>query len=153
MRLGIKAKQVLGVTAIVGAVVVALSSWHLASLARVSLEESRARAELVANAIYQRAFEVVGESRDPYEGLRDGPGMRTMLEAGLYSKNVTYAAIVDPADIVVAASHRDLEGQQLPAAMGLADVLRRSWVAQLNTVYRGRGRNLEIRIPLLVDNK
>ena len=64
MRLGIKAKQVLGVTAIVGAVVVALSSWHLASLARVSLEESRARAELVANAIYQRAFEVVGESRD-----------------------------------------------------------------------------------------
>ena len=34
MRLGIKAKQVLGVTSIVGVVVVALSLMHLAALAR-----------------------------------------------------------------------------------------------------------------------
>ena len=44
MRLGIKAKQVLGVTSIVAAVVVLLSLQHLARLASVSLEESRARA-------------------------------------------------------------------------------------------------------------
>ena len=47
MRLGIKGKQVLGVTTIVGAVVVVLSLMHLADLARVSLDESRARAELL----------------------------------------------------------------------------------------------------------
>ena len=46
MRLGIKGKQVLGVTSIVGAVVVLLSLVYLAGLARISLEESRARAEL-----------------------------------------------------------------------------------------------------------
>ena len=51
MRLGIKGKQVLGVTSIVGAVVVLLSLLYLGDLARVSLEESSARAELVANAI------------------------------------------------------------------------------------------------------
>jgi signal transduction histidine kinase len=153
MRLGIKGKQVLGVTSIVGTVVVVLSVMHLSRLVFVSLDESRARAELVADAIYQRAFEVVGESRDPYEGLRSGPGMRTMLEASLYSKNVTYAAIVNPAGVVVRASHHDLEGEQLPPATDLVDVLRRSWIAQLNAVYRGRGRNLEIHIPLLVANK
>ena len=42
MRLNIKTKQVLGVTSTVGAVVVALSLYHLGSLARYSLEESQA---------------------------------------------------------------------------------------------------------------
>ena len=51
MRLGIKGKQVLGVTLIVGAVVVVLSLLHLSRLAAVGLEESHARAELVANAV------------------------------------------------------------------------------------------------------
>jgi hypothetical protein len=59
MRVGIKAKQVLSITSIVGAVVVILSLLHLATLARIELEESRARAELLSNAIYQRAREVV----------------------------------------------------------------------------------------------
>ena len=44
MRLGIKGKQVFGVTSIVGAVVLVLSVMHLAWLATVSLDESRARA-------------------------------------------------------------------------------------------------------------
>ena len=73
MRLGIKGKQVLGVTSIVGAVVVVLSLMHLARLARVSLEESRARAELLANAIFHRAREVVASGADPYDALRDDP--------------------------------------------------------------------------------
>ena len=58
MRLGIKGKQVLGVTTIVGAVVVVLSLMHLARLAEVSLDESHARAELLGNAIIHRAREV-----------------------------------------------------------------------------------------------
>ena len=45
MRLGIKGKQVLGVTIIVGAVVVVLSLMRIAGLAQISLDESRARAE------------------------------------------------------------------------------------------------------------
>jgi signal transduction histidine kinase len=153
MRLGIKGKQVFGVTAIVAVVVVALSLLHLASLARVSLAESRARAELVAYAIFQRAFEVVGDSRDPYVALRNGAGMRTMLEAGLYSKGVAFAAIVDPDDVAVAASHRDLEGQHLPAGLDLVDLLGRSWLTQLRAVYGGQGRNLEVKIPLLLGDK
>ena len=96
MRLGIKGKQVLGVTSIVGAVVVVLSLMHLAQLARVSLDESRARAELLANAIFHRAREVVASTAPiRYEALRADPGLRSILESSLYSKNVTFAAIVD----------------------------------------------------------
>ena len=40
MRLSIKTKQVVGVTSTVGAVVIALSLYHLSTLARLSLEKT-----------------------------------------------------------------------------------------------------------------
>src|SRR6185295_16536055 len=102
MRLGIKGKQVLGVTAIVGAVVVILSVVQLSQLASVSLDETRARAELLASAIYHRAQKVVvGVGAEPLAILRDDPGLRSILESTLYSRNVTFAALVDVRDIAI----------------------------------------------------
>ena len=66
MRLGIKGKQVLGVTSIVGAAVVVLSLLHLSRLARVSIDESVARAELLSHAIFQRARDLVVDDSDPF---------------------------------------------------------------------------------------
>jgi len=63
MRLGIKGKQIAAVTAIVGFAVVALSALHLTRLARVALHESQARGQLLSNAIFHRAREVVTETR------------------------------------------------------------------------------------------
>ena len=74
MRLNIKTKQVLGVTSTVGAVVVALSLYHLGSLARYSLEESQARGLLLSRAIYQRAQGIAPRASDPYTALRAGRG-------------------------------------------------------------------------------
>ena len=59
MRLGIKAKQIAGVTAIVGLAIVALSALNLTRLARVVLHESHTRGQLLAKAIFHRAREVV----------------------------------------------------------------------------------------------
>src|SRR5258705_12980534 len=116
MRLGIKGKQVLGVTTIVGAIVVVLSVMHLARLAEVRLDESRARAELLANAIFHRAYAVVGTSTDPYVELRNDSGLRSILESSYYSDNVTFAAIVDTHGLVVAHADPQEEGKQLPSA-------------------------------------
>src|SRR5712675_2095755 len=109
MRLGIKGKQVLGVTSIVGVVVVVLSVMHLARLAEVRLDESRARAELLANAIFHRAHAVVGAGADPYVALRDDSGLQSILQSSLYSDNVTFAAIVDTRGIVVAHADQTQE--------------------------------------------
>ena len=151
MRLGIKGKQVLGVTSIVGAVVVLLSLLYLAGLARVSLEESRARAELVANAIFHRAREVVSadaDSRAACRALHDDPGLRSILESSLYSKNVTFAAIVDVNGMAVAHADPAREGQALPAGGDLAELVARSSLSQLKAIYTGQGQNLEFRQPL-----
>src|SRR4029079_17758382 len=148
MRLGIKGKQVLGVTSIVGAVVVLLSLLYLAGLARVSLEESRARAELVADAIFHRAREVVTGGADPYQALRADPGLRSILESSLYSKNVTFAAIADVKGIAVAHADPALEGQPLQRGGDLAALVARGPLSQLSAIYSGQGRNLEFTQPL-----
>ena len=145
MRLGIKGKQVLGVTSIVGVVVVVMSLMHLSRLARVSLAESRARAELLSNAIYHRAREVASTG-DLAKALRDDPGLRSILQSSLYSDNVTYAAIVDVQGGVIAQS---LEGLAMPEGEDLAALLDQSSMSQLAAIYTGQGRTLELRQPLL----
>src|SRR3954447_23758735 len=150
MRLGIKGKQVVGVTSIVVTVVVVLSVLHLTRLARVSLDESSARAELLANAISHRAQQVVVGGAEPLAALQADPGLRSILESSLYSKNVMYAALVDVHGIAVAHADRSLEGQPLPPVGDLNKLLEQSPFAQLRAIYSSQGQNLEFRGPLLL---
>src|SRR5687768_15222872 len=153
MRLGIKGKQVLGVTLIVGAVAAGLSLMHLARLAGVNLDESRSRAELVANAIFHRAFQAVKGARDPQRALKDDPGLRSILESSLYAKNVTFASIVDTTGVAVVHADPSQEGRQLPAASGnLKDLIDSGAWTQLYTIYRTEGQTYELRQPLLLGN-
>jgi signal transduction histidine kinase len=154
MRLGIKGKQVLGVTSLVGGVVVILSVLHLSQIASVSLDESAARAQLIAYAVFHRAFAVgAGSAADPYATLRSDPGLRSILESSLLSKNVTYAALVDVNGVAVLHADRSLEGQPLPAGGDLATLLDQSSFAQLRAVYSSQGQNFEHRQPLLLGNR
>src|SRR5262245_7422027 len=150
MRLGIKGKQVLGVTSIVSGVVVILSLLHLARLASVGLEESRARAELLANAIFHRAREVVSDVDDPVHSLRADSGLRAILESSAYSKNVIAAAIVDVRGMIVVHDTRSLEDQPMPPGNDLQALLARPALSQLWTIYSGQGRTFEFRQPLLL---
>ena len=151
MRLSIKTKQVLGVTSIVGFAVVVLSGFYLASLARIRLEESRARGELLANAIYQRAREVVAkDARDPNTALRADEGLRSILESSAYSPNVTYAAILDVGSLAIVHSDSTRIGQPLPPYGDLNALLARGPISQIRAIYADGGRTLEIRQPLLM---
>jgi signal transduction histidine kinase len=153
VRLGIKGKQVLGVTSIVGTVVVVLSVLHLGNLARVGLEESRARAELLTGAIFNRAREVVVPGVDPLEALRRDAGLRSILASSLAAKNVAFAAIADRDGIAVVHGDPPLEGRALPAGGDLSELLAKPWWAQIRAIYAGQGTNLEFRQPLLLGDK
>jgi signal transduction histidine kinase len=149
MRLGIKGKQVLGVTSIVGSVVVALSLMHLSRLAAVSLNETYGRAQLLSNGIWHRAREVFNADH-PYEALRGDSGLRTMIEASLYSENVTYASITDARGFVVIHSERSFEGQKFEPGESIEDLTHKTAFAQLTAIFSGQGKALEYRQPLLV---
>jgi signal transduction histidine kinase len=150
MRLGIKAKQVAGVTSIVTLSIVALGLIHLASLARVALEESKARGELLKNAILHRASVAISDQADAYQALRDDAGLRSILESSLYSKSVIYAAIVDAEGRVVAHSDPSQTGQRLPPADELDPLLTLNGIARLRAIYSDAGRTLEVRERLIL---
>jgi signal transduction histidine kinase len=152
MRVGIKAKQVLGVTSIVGTVVVILSLMHLARLAQVSLDESRSRADLLANAIYHRAYDVVLPGVNPAEALQADRGLRSILESSLYSKGVTFAAIADVNGVAMVNDDPALEGKKLEPADDLTELGTRAPLAQLLAIYADQGRNFELDRPLLFGN-
>jgi signal transduction histidine kinase len=127
-----------------------VSVLHLSRLAAVSTDESRARADYVANAIYHRARDLVADGADPFKAVRTDPGLRSVLESSLYSKNVTFAAIVDTRELAVAHTDPLLEGQLLPAGGDLTRLVGRSPLSQLLAIYSSEGQNLELREPLLL---
>jgi signal transduction histidine kinase len=149
VRLGIKGKQVLGVTLIVGAVAAGLSLMHLARLARVSLDESKSRAELVGKAIFHRAFQAVQDARDPVQALKHDPGLRSILESSVYAKNVVFAAIVDTTGVAVVHAFPSQEGSQLPTNENLEDLISSPGWTQLYQIYT-EGKTYEYRQPLLL---
>ena len=168
--MSIKAKQVAGVTTLVVLIVAALSGYHLATLARLSLQETASRAELLSRAVFQRAREVVAApTADPYAALRRDGGIRSILESSIgYSRNVTYAAIVNPDGVAVAHSFPSQEGTLMPEQEDFTPIVEAGALEQLRAVYSdrtfelreqilaGSGQFATIRIgvsPLLVRNE
>ena len=135
MRLSIKQKQVLGVTAMVAIIVTALSLLHLRNLARVLLLESRDRVELMANAVYNQAAQVVSDPATAYDDVRNSRSVQSALEAAIYSQDVIDAVIVDPAGLVIASSDPEQLGKVMSPRTPLNNLIASGGLAQLQAVY------------------
>ena len=140
-------------TSLVVLIVAVLSGYHLATLARLNLQETASRAELLSRAIFQRAQQVVSTpTADPYQALRNDGGIRAILESSIgYSRNVTYAAIVDPKGIAVAHSFPSQEGSVMQKQEDFAPIVAAGALTQLSAVYSDR--TFEIEEPMLAGNE
>jgi len=135
MRFSLKQQQVLGVTAMVAIIVIALSLLHLVNLARVLLNESRARVELLANAVYLQARDVVTDRDNGYDELRASRSVQSALEAALLSQDVIDAVIVDPTGTVIASSDPMQVGKTVTPRLPLNSVITQRGIGQLRAVY------------------
>ncbi len=153
MRLGIKGKQIVGVTAIVGVAVMALSSLYVTRLARVVLHEAHARAELLSNTILHRARELVTGAPEPYAALQGDAGLRAILESSLYGESVTGASILDTAGIVIASSDPTRLGLRLEERPDLAALAEQSAFDQLQVIYSLDGQTLDVRQPMVLGDE
>ena len=135
MRLSLKQKQVLGVTAMVALIVIALSLLHLMNLARVLLLESKARVELLANTVYHQARDVVTDPVTAYDEVRASRSVLSALEAAIYSQDVIDAVIVDPTSVVIASSDPMQVGKTVSPRTPLNNIIADSGLAQLQAVY------------------
>jgi signal transduction histidine kinase len=150
VHLGIKAKQIGGVSLIVGLVVVSLSLIHVTFVARVLLEESRSRGELLANTIFQRAKEVVAGQADPWAAITADGGLRSILESSAFAPTVTYAAICNVDDVAVAGWGLSHEGERLAPAEELGSLTEKGGLGRLAGIYSSGARTLEVRHLLLL---
>jgi signal transduction histidine kinase len=153
MRLGIKGKQIAGVTAIVGVAVVALSALYVTRLTRVVLHEAHARAQLLSNTILHRAREVVTGAPEPYGALQTDAGLRAILESSLYGESVTGASILDTTGIVIASSDPTRLGLRLEERPDLAALAEESTLAQLRVIYSPDGQTLEVRQTMVLGDE
>ena len=143
MALSIKTKQVFGVTFIVGLAVILLSGWYLTSLATVWLGETRARAELLAKLISQRAFDAIRAGGDPILALKYDTGLQSILQGTAYDENVLYAEVVDTQGNVI---QRD--GGQREQPDDLVALMSRGTIAQIRAIYAPHGKSFEYSAPL-----
>jgi signal transduction histidine kinase len=152
VRLGIKGKQIAGVTAIVGVAVVVLSALYVTRLAEVVLQESYARGLLLSNAIFHRARELV-TSPDPYAALRADPGLRAILESTIYGVSVTSASILDPSGTIIASSDASRVGFGVSGGEDLGALLQQDPIEQLRVIYSEDGRTLDVRQPMTLGDE
>jgi len=145
VRFSIRVKQIVGVTAIVGLAVVALSILYAARLTDVVLHESYSRADMLAKQILHRAGGIVTGDGDPYAQLRSDAGFASIIESSAYGENITTATIVDPNGIIVIANLRAMVGQLSPPQDDLGVLDASSPYAKLKEIYTGDGRTLEVR--------
>jgi signal transduction histidine kinase len=152
--MSIKAKQVAGVTTLVVVIVAVLSAYHVATLVRRSLEETALRGDMLANAVFQRAREVVPPAgMDLRQALREDGGVRSILASTLaFETNVTYAAIVDVNGIAIAHGFPSQEGQRLPEQPELGTLIDASAFDQLQTVMSS-DQTFEVRQQLLAGDE
>jgi signal transduction histidine kinase len=153
MRLSIRAKQIAGVTAIVGIAVVALSAFFVARLGEVIVDESDARAQMLANTILHHVSQMKIDPADPYASLRSDPGLRSVIQASIYGQGVLYAAILDTGNTVIMHSDETLVGHTLPAQRDLSAVAASSPIDMLQVIYEGDGLTLTVRKPMLVEDE
>jgi signal transduction histidine kinase len=153
MRLSIRAKQIAGVTAIVGLSVVALSAFYVTRVSSVVLRESHSRGQLLASTIFHRARQVVIGSVEPYAALRDDPGLRSILEASIFGESVTGASILDTRGVVVASSDPALVGRLPAPREDLAQLVAANALSQLGVIYSRDGRTLEVRQAMMLGDE
>jgi signal transduction histidine kinase len=150
MPLGLKTKQVAGVTALVALSVIGISVWYLTALVRTQLEDTKARAELIANVIFQRASDVAQSSDEPLKALQADTGLMTVLKAAqAYEKDVLYAAIVDQLGTIVVDGDEGEIGHQLPKANTLDSLLQAGPIAQAQALLDQNARTYDVSLNLL----
>ena len=144
MRLGIRAKQIAGVTTIIAVTVVALSGLYVTQLAKAVLRENEKLAQLIAKQIYQRAFEVARQATEPYAALQQDPGLRSILQSTIYGDVLSGAAIIDTDGLVVASDDESRIGLAAAAAARAGHTRRRRTTRAASCPLRGRRRDLRI---------
>lgn len=151
MRISVKTRQIVAVTAIVFSAVSLMGAFYLLSIAGVLVEETRSRADLLANGIFNRAAALALEGGDLRITLTEDAGLRSILQMAGMSRQALYAAIVDTTGVAMTHSDPAQQGKSLPSNPALDALVDAGPVGKLRAIFTQGGLTYEVRMPLKLD--
>jgi signal transduction histidine kinase len=148
MRVSVKTKQIMAVTAIVFFAVALMGVYSLLSLADLLVQETRTRADLMSKGIYNRAAALALEGGDLREALVTDSGLRSILEMANMSEQAMYAAVVDTRGVAMVHSEPSQLGQTIPSHPSIDSLVEAGPVYKLRAIFTPLGRTFEMGLPL-----
>jgi PAS domain S-box-containing protein len=150
MRLGVRAKEALGVTALTLLVVAAATVIHLFQLTGVILQETVQQASLIQKQIFDQSKQALAKSRGkpPRAVLKTDADLHRFLEAVVgYSPNLLYALIADPEGKTILHTQKNRTEEETPVRPQLEGLVSLGPVQRFYTVYKG-GAIYESALPM-----
>jgi PAS domain S-box-containing protein len=155
LAVGFRGKQIATLTLVAATVALATSVVNLSALARLSVDETRSRAELLAETLYHQASRVIRQhGRDGIEeALSQDPSLASYAEGVVgYSPTIMYVVITGATDIALVHSTPTAKGEPVPPAPSLAAFAEENPLEQLWALAKGH-QVLEVGVPFEVDGK
>src|SRR5512142_888334 len=163
MRLKLKTKLVIAISAIVVALMAALSYIYVSQMLRQRVTEAYQSSDFTAHQMYHGAREALEldlsnarvDPDDPQavqaaieDSLQTDPGLNSLLQSIVgYSPTIYDAAITDTNGRALLHTDSDAQGKPLSARPDFAAVVKGGFRQQMNIVF-GKPRVYEIHLPL-----
>ncbi len=155
MRFGLKAKEILAITAFTFLVVATTTLVHFSQLTRLTVEEVLRQGDLITKQIYAQSSRTLSRAagRNPREALQQDPELRGLLEASVgYSPQLLYVLLADRSGRTILHGERGKEGSVAPSRPELRDLLSLDPFRRFSALYQ-RGNVYEVRFPLSLNGQ
>ncbi len=154
MALNARVGELVGLTLVVLLVVAVATAAHLATIARVTLDNAADEGRLLSRQLLHQAAHVL-QAAGPAgpAAFRRDPSLRALLDGLVgYSRAVVYGAIVDGTGRALLHSDPNLQGRLLPARPLLEDV-RAAGLPQLAEMLLEPPQIYEVRLPVRIGDQ
>ncbi len=155
ITLGIRGKEILGISLLVLLIVSVAILVHLSTATRLLLEHAAEKGSFQAQQIFSGSTRAVTRSRGnpPRNILRYDRELRDLLESSIgYSPHLIYAMITDQSGMILVHSQRSREGQKAPSRPQIAQLLALNPLRQL-IVLAGQPQVFETTLPLNLNDR
>lgn len=155
MSLGIRGKEILGVSLLVFLIVSLTLVVHLSTTTRLIVQHAAEKGTIQAQQIFSGSTRVMARAQRSRLGdaLRNDRELRALLEASIgYSPHLVYAMITDRSDTVLVHSQRSREGYKAPDRPKIDQLLEMNALRQL-TVLAGQHQVFETTLPLSLNDR
>ncbi|MGH7369959.1 MAG: sensor histidine kinase [Candidatus Methylomirabilaceae bacterium] len=141
MTLGIRGKEVLGVTLLVLLIVSLLTVVHLSTITRLVVKDAAEKGSLQARQIFSGSTRALVRASLPHpaDALRGDRELRALVESSIgYSPHLLYAMITDRSDTILLHSQRSREGQKAAPRPQIEKLLEMNPLQQFLLLARER---------------